>query len=168
MEYGYFAENMPDKLPFLDKLIAVMLELRRGGRAGKPPGTGSSGQHGDPGFPGGDERRSRGALMGVRNTSAWLKRCFWVPVETRSRPGRPGPLTPLSFAAFFRRKLGHELCVYPPSYFFSSGPEEARYFHRKGERFAFEGFFPKISEQSEEIFSSRLEKGLRLPLEGRG
>ena len=29
LEYGYFAENMPDKLPFLDKLIAVMLELRR-------------------------------------------------------------------------------------------------------------------------------------------
>ena len=40
-----------------------------------------------------------------------------------------------------------------------------------GDRFAFEGFFPKISEQSEEIFCFRAEEGqgkpLAFPLRGR-
>lgn len=75
IEYGYFAENLPDKLPFLDKLIAVVLELRREDAP--------------------ENRRvleavdstvvldfleelqeKRQALMGVRNTTAWLKKVF--------------------------------------------------------------------------------------------
>ena len=42
-------------------------------------------------------------------------------------------------------------------------------FRRKGERFAFEGFFPKISEQSEEIFCFRAgERAFAFPLRGEG
>ena len=86
-------------------------------------------------------------------------------METRSRLGRPGPLTPLSFAAFFRRKLGKE--PYAPALqqkllSLRSGRKKPGTFRRKGERFAFEGFFPKISEQSEEIFCFQAGEGLPL------
>ena len=51
-----------------------------------------------------------------------------------------------------------------------SGRKKPGTFRRKGERFAFEGFFPKISEQSEEIFCFRAGEGLPLafPLRGEG
>ena len=52
-----------------------------------------------------------------------------------------------------------------------SGRKKPGTFRRKGERFAFEGFFPKISEQSEEIFCFRAGEGqgkpLAFPLRGR-
>ena len=43
-----------------------------------------------------------------------------------------------------------------------SGRKKPGTFRRKGERFAFEGFFPKISEQSEEIFCFQAGEGLPL------
>ena len=115
-------------------------------------------------------------------------------------------LFPLSFAAFFRRKLGKE--PYAPALqqkmlSLRSGRKKPGTFRRKGgaacrwhvssavlrcrvgrsyrsppgtktrsgsgDRFAFEGFFPKISEQSEEIFCFRAgERAFAFPLRGEG
>ncbi|MFR6146193.1 hypothetical protein, partial [Neglectibacter timonensis] len=75
LEYGYFAENMPDKLPFLDKLIAVMLELRREDAPENRRVLEAVDSTVILDFLEEMKEKQR-ALMGVRNTSAWLKKVF--------------------------------------------------------------------------------------------
>ena len=75
LEYGYFAENMPDKLPFLDKLIAVMLELRREDAPENRRVLEAVDSTVILDFLEEMKGKQR-ALMGVRNTSAWLKKVF--------------------------------------------------------------------------------------------